>query len=166
MQFSFSHEFDTTPEGFWAVFWDEAYNTELYRALAIKERVVVKDSEENGVRRRSQRLEPSVPVPGWAASVLKDLSYTEHDVFHRDRSSMDVTVEPVMGKERFQLGGVFSVTPAGPGRCRREFRGEVKISVPLLGGKIEKLMVDQLRDAYDNAARVTRDFLARQHKAT
>lgn len=162
MQFLFSHEFDTTPEGFWAVFWDEEYNKALYQALAIRSRTVLKDEQSGGVRRRSQRLEPSVPVPGWASSVLKDLSYTEHDTFHPERSSMDVQIEPVLGKDRFQMSGVFSVTPSGNGRCRRDFKGEVKISVPLLGGKLEKLMMEQLREAYDQAAAVTRDFIRKR----
>lgn len=160
MQFTFSHDFDVTPEGFWAIFWDEAYNKALYQALAIRSRTVLKDEEAGGARRRSQRLEPTVPVPGWASSVIKDLSYTEHDVYHKDRSSMDVEIEPIMAKDRFKMSGVFAVTPLGEGRCRREFRGEVKISVPLLGGKLEKMMVDQMRDAYDQAARVTREFIA------
>ena len=75
---------------------------------------------------------------------------------------MNVQIEPAVMRDRFQLAGVFAVTPLGPGRCRREFSGELKVSIPLLGGKIEKFMVDQIRDGYDQAARITRDYLAKQ----
>jgi hypothetical protein len=65
-------------------------------------------------------------------------------------------------RDRFHLSGVFAVTPLGPGRCRREFSGEIRVSVPFLGGKIEKFMLDQIRDGYDQAARVTQAFIARR----
>ena len=39
---------------------------------------------------------------------------------------MDVKIDPAVMRDRFQLSGVFAVTPLGPGRCRREFSGEIK----------------------------------------
>jgi hypothetical protein len=95
-------------------------------------------------------------------SVIKDTAYTEHDVYNRERSSMDVRIEPALMKDRFHMTAVYAVTPLGEGRCRREFSGEVKISVPLLGGRIEKMMIEQLNDAYEVAARVTRQWVAKR----
>jgi hypothetical protein len=69
-----------------------------------------------------------------------------------------------MFKDKFNMSGDYIVTPLGD-RCRREFKGEVKVSVPLLGGKIEKFMMEQLRDAYEVAARVTRQWIAKQKGA-
>ena len=61
-----------------------------------------------------------------------------------------------MFKDRFQMHGDYIVTPLDGGkRSRREFKGEVKVRVPLIGGRIEKFMMEQLRDSYDIAARVT-----------
>ena len=72
---------------------------------------------------------------------------------------MEVQIEPAMLRDRFHLAGIFAVTPLGPGRCRREFKGDIKVSVPLLGGRIEKFMIDQIRDGYDQAAVITRAYL-------
>jgi hypothetical protein len=162
MNFSFVHEFDIDAKSYWEIFWTEEYSVELYKQLKMRSRTVTDYKEEGGVIRRSQRMEPSFPVPSWASSVIKDTAYTEHDTYHKDRSEMEVRIEPALMKDRFHMGGSYIVTPIGEARCRREFRGEVRISVPLIGGKIEKLMVDQLRDAYEVAARVTRDFIARR----
>lgn len=162
MNFSFAHEFDVDPQGFWDMFFSQPYEEVLYKRLKMRSRTVLEHKEEGNLVRRTQRMEPELNVPSWASSVIKDTGYTEYDVLDKTTSKMSVRIEPMMMKDRFQMTSTFSVTPLGPGRCRREFSGEIKISVPLLGGKLEKLMVDQLREAYDNAAQVTREWIAKQ----
>lgn len=162
MNFSFVHEFDIDPQGFWELFFSEAYEADLYKRLKMKSRVVTERKDEGNILRRSQKMEPELAIPSWAASVIKETGYTEHDIYYKDRSSMDVRIEPAMMKDRFQFTGVFSVKPLGAGRCRREFTGEVKVSVMMIGGKIEKMMIDQMQTAYDEAARVTREWVAKK----
>ncbi len=162
MQFRFVHDFDVEPAGFWAMFFSEAFENELFRGLKMKTWKVLERREDGGKLHRTVKLEPDMAVPSWATSVVKETGYTEIDVFYRAESKMDVKIDPAVMRDRFQLQGVFAVTPLGPGRCRREFAGEIKVSVPLLGGRIEKFMVDQIRDGYDQAARITRDYLAKQ----
>jgi len=166
MNFTVSHDFDISAQGYWDLFWSDDYNTDLYKQLNMRTRTVLEQKEEGNTLRRTQKLEPSLNVPSWANSVIKDTGYTEYDVYHRDRSEMEVRIEPQMMKDRFHMHAVFKVIPLGENRCRREFAGEVKISVPLLGGKLEKYMVDQLRDAYEVAARVTREWVQKRKAAT
>jgi hypothetical protein len=162
MNFSFAHDFDIDPEGFWRLFFSEPYEKELWKRLKMRTANVLSRKDEGNTYRRDVKLEPEMEVPSWASSVVRSTGYTEHDVLHRDRSAMDVTIEPELLKERFQLSGVFKVTPLGAGRCRREFSGEIQISVPLLGGKIERFMVDRMREGYDAAALLTREWIARE----
>jgi hypothetical protein len=162
MHFSFSHDFDIDPEGFWKMFFSEPFENELFRRLKMRTHVVLERKDEGNQYRRKVKLEPEAEVPSWAQAVVRDTGYTEHDLLHRDRSVMDVTIEPALMKDRFHMSGSFKVTPLGPGRCRREFAGEVRVSVPLLGGKIEKFMVDKMREGYDVAAEFTREWLRRQ----
>ncbi len=161
MNFSFVHEFDIDPQGFWDLFFSKPYEEELYKRLKMRSRTVLEFKDEGNQVRRTQRMEPELAIPSWAASVIKDTGYTEYNVLDKATSKMSVRIEPALMKERFQMSCSFAVTPLGPGRCRREFSGEVKISVPLLGGKIEKLMIEQLREAYDTAAQVTREWIGK-----
>jgi hypothetical protein len=162
MNFSFTHEFDVAPQGFWDLFFSPPYEEELYKRLKMRTRTVLEHKDDGATIRRTQRMEPQLAVPSWATSVIKDTGYTEYDVMHKATSKMEVRIEPAMMKERFHMHSTFTVTPLGTGRCRREFAGEIKISVPLLGGKIEKLMIEQLREAYDTAAQVTREWIAKK----
>ena len=162
MNFSFVHEFDIDPQGFWDMFFSQPYEEELYKRLKMRSRTVLEHKDEGNIVRRTQRMEPELAVPSWASSVIKDTGYTEYDVLDKASSKMSVRIEPMLMKERFQMTSTFTVTALGPGRCRREFAGDIKISVPLLGGKIEKLMIEQLREAYDTAAQVTREWLSKK----
>lgn len=162
MQFRFVHDFDVEPPQFWEMFFSEAFETELFRGLKMRSWKVTDRRDEGAKLYRTVKLEPAMAVPSWASSVVKETGYTEIDVFLKSESKMNVQIEPAVMRDRFQLSGVFAVTPLGPGRCRREFAGEIKVSIPLLGGKIKKFMVDQIRDGYDQAAQITRDYLAKR----
>jgi hypothetical protein len=165
MRFAFAHDFDIAAEDFWTMFFSDEYEQALWKHLKLANPTILERKDEGNVYRRSVRLEPEVQVPAWAASVVSSTGYTEHDLLHRDRGSMDVRIEPHRLKDRFQLHGTFRVTALSPGRCRREFSGEVQISVLLIGGKLEAFMVDRLREGYDSAAAMTRDFIARKKSA-
>lgn len=162
MHFVFTHDFDIDAEGFWKMFFSDEYEQALWKQLKLRNPTILERKDEGNTYRRSVRLEPEMEVPAWASSVISNTGYIEHDVFHRDRNSMDVRIEPLMMKDRMQFTGVFKVTSLGPGRCRREFSADIKINVMLIGGKMEKFMVDRMRDGYDSAAVMTRDFIARK----
>lgn len=154
MRFRFTQDFDLSPEAFWDVFWSDGYSEALYRQLGTRSRKVLAYVDDGETIRRVQRIEPDVPLPAWAAARLKSTAYTEHDLYIRRRSLMEVRIEPEARTARFQMGGVQTVTQLGPGRCRREFLGEVRVEVPLLGVVIERRMVEQLRAAFEAGARV------------
>jgi hypothetical protein len=104
--------------------------------------------------------EPSTPIPGFLQSVVKSTGYTEIDDMDWGTNVMRIQIETAMFKDRFQMHGDYIVSPLDGGkRTRREFKGEVKVSVPLIGGRIEKFMMEQLRDSYDLAARTTRRWI-------
>jgi hypothetical protein len=161
MDFVFVHEFSVEPAGFWQLFFSEPYEKELFRRLKMQSYTVLERQDEGRIYRRVLELVPEMQVPSWAASVVRETRYREHDLLHRDRSVMDVTIEPMIMKERFVMRGVFKVTPLPEGRCRREFSGEIRILVPLIGGKIEKFLVERMREGYDAAAALTREWIAR-----
>lgn len=166
--FRFAHEFDIDPKGYWEIFFDDAYNVELYKRTKIKNRNIVSQTDDGKVLRRTQRLTPDQELPGFIKSIINDVTYTEHDIFHRERSEMEVVIEPAMMKNKFDFRAIYSVKPVGAegsGKCRRVFEGDSKVSVMLVGGQIEKYMIDEMRKSYDEAAKVTAEFIARRKAA-
>lgn len=162
MHFRFEHEFDIDPKTYWNIFFDDAYNVDLYKRLRMNDRKVLEQKDDGKVLRRVVKLTPADEVPAMFRSVIKDTGYTEHDTFYRDRSAMDVVIEPSMLKNKFDFRAIYSVIPVGDARCRRIFEGDCKVSVMVIGGQIEKFIVDNVRASYDTAATVTREWIAKR----
>ena len=163
MNFSFVHEFDIDVPSYWKLFLSEPFNVDLYKELKMKSREVVKQEDDGKVFHRVVKCQPTTNIPGFLQSIVKETGYTEHDHLEWAKNTMRVEIETQMFKDRFKMGGDYMVTPLGDGkRCRREFKGECKVSIALIGGRVEKFMMEQLRDSYETAARVTRKWIAEQ----
>lgn len=164
LHYKFEHEFDLEPKAFWEMFFSEEYNTGLYAALRITGRTVLETTDDGKIMRRAVRLTPQANVPAVIAKVIPDQTYVERNVLWRDKGTMEVRIEPQVMASKFDMKGMFSVVPAGEGRCKRTFEGDVKVSILILGGQIEKFMVDQMKTSYETAAQFTRDYI-KKHKA-
>jgi hypothetical protein len=160
MNFSFVHEFDIDPDNYWKLFLSPEFNKDMFGELKMKKYEVLEHKDDGKHFHRVQSCEPSTPIPSFLQSVVKSTGYTEIDDMDWGSHVMRITIETGMFKDRFTMRGDYILTPLDGGkRCRREFRGEVKVSMPLIGGRIEKFMMEQLRDSYDIAARVTRRWI-------
>ena len=166
MNFSFVHEFDIDVAAYWKIFLSEPFVADLYKELKMKSFKVEKQEDDGKVMRRVVKCEPSTPIPGFLQSVVKSTGYTEVDDMDWSTNVMKIKIETAMFKDRFNMFGDYIVSSLEGGkRTRREFKGEVKVTVPLIGGKIEKFMMEQLRDSYDLAARVTRRWIEQKKSA-
>lgn len=165
MNFNFSHDFDIDVANYWKIFLTPEFNKEMFGDLKVKKYEVLKQEDDGQHFRRVQEVEPSTPIPSFLQSIVKSIGYTEYDDLDWSTNVMDVRIETHMMKDKFSMHGKYAVLPLDGGkRCRREFRGEVKVSMPLIGGRIEKYMMEQLRDSYEIAAACTRRWIERYKK--
>jgi hypothetical protein len=169
MNFSFVHEFDIDVDNYWKIFLSRPFVDEMYRDLRMKSHQIVKQEDDGKIFHRVVEIVPTTPVPGFMQSIVKATDYTEIDRLDWSTSVMEVIIQTAMFKDRFDMKGLYTVSPLDGGkRCRREFRGAVKVSIPLIGGRIEKYMMEQLRDSYEIASQTTRrwvDKWKREHAA-
>jgi len=159
MNFSFVHEFDTDVKSYWNLFLSPEFTEALMGALKMKNYKLIDKTDDGKTYRRTQSMEPSVALPAMFAKVVPSLGYTEHDTLDWAANKMRIAIEPASMKDKFKTEGDYIVTPIGDKRCRREFRGECKVSIMLIGGKMEQFTVDQMKEAYEIAARVTREWI-------
>ena len=164
-EFNIVHEMEGEPELFWRIFFDDAYNAELYRRLQMKERTVLEQKETPEGRSWVVRVIPSRDLPGFMKKIVGgDFGYIERTTFTRDKNRLDIKIEPTMMKERTRIGGVYTIDPYAPGKLRRTFKGTVTVDLPLVGKKIEGVIIDDMQKSYATAAGVTREWLARGGK--
>ncbi len=163
MNFSFVHEFDTDVKTYWKIFLAADFNKDMFAELKMRSYEVLEQTDDGKTFHRKQSAEPSTPIPGFLQSIVKSTGYTEIDDLDWATNVMKIKIETAMFKDKFNMHGDYSVQPIGDGkRVRREFRGEVKVAIMLIGGKIEKYMMEQMRDSYEIAARVTRKWIEKE----
>ena len=165
MHYRIEHEFEIDAKSYWDMFFDPAYTKELYGEMKMKSFEVLEQKESGGVLTRVLRATPSTNIPEIFKRVVSDASYVERDRFDRGKGSMEVVVEPQMLKNKMDMRSLYSVVPTGEGRCKRIFEGDVKVSIMIIGGQIEKFMVDELRKNYEIATTVTRRVIAKRKAA-
>lgn len=164
MNFNFAHDFDIDVANYWKIFLSPEFNQDMFmNELRMREYKVLEMRDDGTRMHRVQTLEPNTPIPSFLQSIVKSTGYTETDDLEWSRNVMRVKIDTVMFKDRFSMWGDYIVSPLDGGkRCRREFKGEVKVSIPLIGGKVEKYMMEQIRDSYDIAARCTRKWIEKR----
>jgi hypothetical protein len=162
-RFSIAHEFDTDPQTYWDIFWNEDFMREMFEQMKCA-RKVLELRDEPDKKLRNQEVSPERDIPGVLKKVIPGgaLRYIEYGVWQKPLGPLAVDIKvPAVG-ERFSMKCAYTVTAIGPGRCRRDFAGECTVKVPLMGGAVEKAVIDSMRDSYEVAARVHREWLARR----
>jgi hypothetical protein len=160
--FAITHEFAATPEEFWKVFLHEPYNVELYDRIGVRERKMVDRSEDAETVKWALRIMPKRDLPTVVKKIVGgDLGYTEISTYYKGKNYIDVRVEPTLMKERTKIKGTYTVKPIGERRLSRTFEGDVAVDIPLVGRRVEAVVLDDLRRSYEVAALVTAEWLAR-----
>ncbi|MBL9103691.1 MAG: DUF2505 domain-containing protein [Myxococcales bacterium] len=163
MQYTITDDFDTSIDHYWDVYFDDAYNAELYRRLRIGREVLEVQREGEGedlVVRRKVRLTPQREVPGIVSKFVKGaLMYTEQNVFTRRTNTLEVVTIPGFMADKLTTRGTYKVQALGPNKVRRTWQGEVSCSIPLVGGKVERHIVDEVTAGYRDTTEFTRKWL-------
>jgi len=159
--FKFVHEINADPAAFWENFFDDAYNEELHKHVNVRERQFL-DLKDDGVTKSwTLRVFPQRDLPDFVKKVVKgDLGYIEYGVMKKGSNRIDSRIEPTLFKDKTKISASFSIEPIAPGKVRRTFEGDVEVSFPLVGGKVEKLILADMEKAYDQIAAFTNEWLA------
>lgn len=165
MRYRIADEFDTTVARYWDMFFGDDYNDGLWPALDMGYERVSFTREGEGddlVIRREQILTPRRELPGFMKKLVQGaLTYREKNVFRARDNRMEVETIPSVLADKIVSAGTYWLEPAGEGRVRRVYEGEVTCKIPLVGGKIEKQIVSEVEESYRKTTRFTRDWLAK-----
>ncbi len=162
MKFELSHRFDHPPEVVWALLLSDDYARALDATSEVKKVREREDQRGDVLFVRSLCTSPrELPAAMRRATGMERLSYHLEEL--REASTHTVrwrVISPKMS-DRVQIHGTYRVVPA-KGGCERLVNGEIKVAVPLLGGKIESGISKELMQGYEAAAAFARDWL-REH---
>lgn len=167
MHYQIEDEFSCDVATYWRVFFDESYNQELFAKLNISRELVEcspADVTLDGTQalRRVQRLTPENEMPAVMKKVLRGtLSYLEHNDFDPSTNEIKVKTVPSIMADKIVTQGTYRLQEIAPGKVKRIWSGECSCSIPLVGSKIEKTIVEEVKQSYAKTTQFTREWLLR-----
>jgi hypothetical protein len=96
--------------------------------------------------RLRQRYIGDLPKAALAVVDPAKLSWVEELVFDLDAARATSVLRPDNYADRFRCSGEYTYRADGPDTTLRRLEGEVKIRMPLVGGKVEGALVSGLRE--------------------
>ena len=158
--FRIVHDFDTTPERFWKLFFLPDYNRAFYGSVGLTKEVIG-TSETDGVLEVNARYLSARPLPGFVMRALRGrrLGFREVLCFRSAELCATQIIVPDLFQNHVRFRGKIEVAALPSGGVRRIYHGSLDISVPILGRKVEQATLREMQRTHDQAAEITRSWL-------
>ena len=110
---------------------------------------------------RVRRLASTEKLPGFARKLTGDtVTLLQHQFWNRQE-------QPFTGELKLELEGLpghvltrLTLVDNGDGSSTLHGHGEVEARIPLLGGRIEKMMIGKVGEGFERSAQAIREYLA------
>jgi hypothetical protein len=147
MRFRHENRYDASVEDVVGLQTDQAYRSSLRsRTRAAAHEVTVTRQGATTVVLVDQRLRTE-GIPTFAQKLVGDtIQLVQREEWTGSTATFELTIPGKPG----HLRGTVTVEPDGDGAVER-LDGEAKASIPLVGGKIEKLLVDLVTQSLDRS---------------
>jgi hypothetical protein len=156
-------EYAASPEEVFAVLSDKAFQDAKCTATGAIRYTATVATEGHRTVITTERILPTDGMPDFAKSMVGDtLKVTERQDWGPAGADggRHGTVSMVVSGAPVALKGTLSLAPGGPGSVE-QVDADLKASVPLIGGKIEKAAAPPVEDAIAIEQRVAQQWLAR-----
>ena len=138
--------YDAPASAVWEMLSDPAFREKSCDAMGVLDREIAIERTGDGMRVHIDQVQPTEGIPSFAkkfAGATTRAVQVEH-WSDPTRATLEVTTP---GKPS-EIRGTLTLSEAD-GRTTETFDGEVKVKVPLIGGKLEGLMADLFRAGMD-----------------
>ena len=159
MKLSHTTTYDAPLDEVYAMLTDPAFREQAARDSGVLEVTVevTGGGDDGGAQVRMEQVQPVQGVPAFATKFAGDTTRADVVETWTSRSSSDLEIT-TPGKPTRITGG-YRLSEIG-GRTTQQFDGECKVSVPLIGGKLEKVMGDLFVEGRDQEAAAGRAWLS------
>jgi uncharacterized protein DUF2505 len=164
MKYTIEDTFDVSPKQFWEAFFDEEFNRMLFATLEVRcEPISFKQvgRDDDRVISMEQKLTPQRELPSLVQPFVKgEFSYIERSVFTARTNSMEITTIPSFMAEKIDTHGTYRLEVLGENKVNRVWDGVAICSIFLVGGRVEAMLVEEVRESYRKATQFMREWFA------
>ena len=159
MRFSHDLEYDAAPEAVAAMLADPAFREQVCDALHVLRHEVSVQGAGAGMTVVVDQTQPAGGVPSFAKKFVGDEIRIVQRERWRDTTNADLDIE-IPGKPGTMQG---DITLVGDGtHTVQTVAGDIRVKLPLVGGRIEEMVGDIFRAALRAEQRVGAAWLASQ----
>jgi Protein of unknown function (DUF2505) len=164
MKYTIEDTFDVSAASYWETFFSEEFNRAMWPALDITWEPISLERKGEGESLeiiRVQKLSPKRELPALIQKFVKGgLSYTERNEFKARENAMRTKTTPSFMADKIDTYGVYRLEELGAKRVKRVWEGTFECNIALIGGKIEKMLVEEVRESYRRSTDFTRQWHA------
>lgn len=160
MRFSNRYPIQHSAEQVWALISDPYFSKESYE-LANADYDILSESIQGQKRLIQARIRFRAPLPAIAKKLLgrEHLSYIQNLELDPQQKKGSWTIKVEGAGSKVQANGHYQILPSGE-HSFREFAGEVRVSIPFVGGKIEKEIAKKLEEGQRKSIEIIEKKLA------
>ncbi|MEA3075929.1 MAG: hypothetical protein QOF60_837 [Actinomycetota bacterium] len=161
MRFTIEQHFDAPLDAVEAAYTDLAFLEKLSTLPKLGRPTLLRREEDGDIVRQAVQYRFTGEVNAAVRKVVDPARLTWVEESSHDRATHTTTwhIVPDHYRQLLRASGTFLLEPDGGAGTRRITEAELKVSVPLLGGKVEHAIVSGLREHADAEAGAMRDFL-------
>ncbi len=156
MKLSHTTTYDAPMDQVYAMLTDPAFRDRAARESGVLEVSVDVTQQGEGAQVRMDQVQPVQGVPSFATKFAGETTKAVIVETWTSRSSAELEIT-TPGKPT-RINGSYRLSELG-GRTTQQFEGEAKVSVPLIGGKLEKVLGDLFVEGRDKEAAAGRAWL-------
>jgi hypothetical protein len=158
MKFEHTLRYDASPAEVFAMLGDAVFRERVCEAQHVSEATVEIDGVNDTMTVSIDQRRPADGIPSFAKKFVGD---TIHIAQREEWSSatdavLDVTIPGKPG----HMKGAITLRPDGDGTIET-VSGELKVHIPIVGGKIEGLVIELFEHALEAEQRIGKTWLAR-----
>lgn len=144
-------------------YWDPDHNASQDKLSQLTDRTVVEDTTVDGCRKTVWKVASTRPIPMIAKPFVEHgrLTFLE-TMIQRSESLIESSVVPQILKGRVHIDSTYKLELIGDNQVRRTYSGSVTAGIMLIGGKIERGVLDEFDKEMPTMAKCTQDWLDRQ----
>jgi hypothetical protein len=157
MRFEHTLRYDASPEEVFAMLGEAVFRERVCEAQHVTECTATVDGVDDTMSVMVDQKRPSEGIPSFAKKFVGDTIHIQQR--EEWSSATDARLDVSIPGKPGHLKGTITLRPDGDGTVET-VSGDLKVSIPLLGGKIEVLIAELLEHALQAEHRVGTAWLA------
>lgn len=160
-QIMIEDRFNCEPKELFDLLSNNDFDDDLMKALNMTKQLIAKDEKSTGVTYQI-RLTSAESIPAIAKKFVGDhLSYVENRAWNKAKCSNTWIITPEVKGATVEAKGDTEIIADGQG-CIRRTQGSVSVNLPLIGKKIEEMVLQNITDTFKRNADFCRHYLEKK----